>query len=711
MSSLVASVAPNRQPGAYARTSGAPVNVPSGLIPFPGATSAVPNVSGNATIQKDTPGRRSNATIQVARVVPMTMFDKKIMTKQVEDLANPGRLAWSIPYAPPGGKAMMGLGSSLISGLHSRDGFNLSEVISRYSSISAPGKAYGEKVTNLTSHNYVVEKIKPTFDTLPLNESYITAYVNTYGYQERQRITHVINISMHDSSVADTDQKFARSGFDAAYNDPDASNLFTRYLKRLYVDSTVCMQPAKNAAQAAFELDPQQSLHSPFLLPKSFMDNSKFQYFATNECWPPLGTRGFCNEAAVMEAMENASMMSGHVSRNRTAGRSVMSDFNEDVRVLIYDAFYNNTKGLLGPMGLGPWRPDGFVILKMLHTLNSRELEQALETENNQLYNIAISGPAIVTQFTESIPSGLSYQDASAMLAEAKRLQTLPGDNIYVLCIGQLKRNGQLVGRKESSGQGAKALPAQANHRFCNIRLHLSTSEELNRCSMPKGWFGPLTNHTDTDDIVPVYVSQYEGMDETTKDFKHGDIATFDGKRVVAWLLANNFLSNSGTNISMTKSGITVSRDQGREIANHVISAYGTPSIVLNYRATSPEDSFRIRISIDPRYIDTSTSPISLKDAASVLEINKELTQKHNDPVYKSERMGLMDDEYILGAYQLGTVVDSHATLSSTPRVPTPLVQASSAGLNVKVDIKWRNALYMHQAYWSRGIPSHFHGK
>lgn len=94
---MISGIGPERAPNgdfggrSFQGVGGAPTSLRGAAVPFPGAPNTPGSDIGQPNIMRDTTGRRSNATIQYSRVVPMGSKAQKLET----DALRAGVLAWT----------------------------------------------------------------------------------------------------------------------------------------------------------------------------------------------------------------------------------------------------------------------------------------------------------------------------------------------------------------------------------------------------------------------------------------------------------------------------------------------------------------------------------------------------------------------------------------------------------------------------------------
>jgi hypothetical protein len=634
---MFTSVQPQRAPGsdfsglAYQPTSGNPINMGKGLISPPGASAGTPISRGAGEILRDTPGKRSNATIQYSYVVPAGSVESQEETK---DLHTAGTLAYGMPF---GAKTLYGMA-----------------VDRNKRARGAAGSKGPDRQSRLVSHSYLTTPTTASDPVLDLGTAGVTAYQDVYGSGPKQRIAHLSNIAGMNSQVptgvpinivgaAALDLKGLT---DAAGSVPAADNpcfnLYSDVLKlggpgfyedNFYTTGTaaeaVARAAGRTAAQVAadgvaadaaagadaanalalnlevpeylrrraarqafvngFELrarasnDQVNMLASPFLVPYGWVSNAAnrpnpydVQPYTTDgggRSWP-LGTL----------YTENAKGTRGVdvIGTDRIVGgqkRGVFAPFEYDIRTILYDALYFNERGLFSEWCIEAWRPIGFVLYKYSTFGYDSRAEEALDARQNALFNVSVGGQTIVTQLSTlvrelgGVASGTGLtQRASAARDRWSRLLTMPGDLLYVVVVGEVVRKGDSLA--SNGGTNFDPTNSRPNSAFLtNVRLELTTSEEMTSDATPKGTYG------------------------------------------VGAGVAQNFSSRTA----------------------------------------------------------------------------------------RMGKMGLGDNELIVGGWQLGTVIDNAASraMPLTPNGVT-IQDPATYGLNVLMGIKWVNGLTLHEKYWSR---------
>ena len=94
---MISGIGPERTPNgdfggrSFQGVGGPPTSLRGAPVPFPGAPNKPGSDIGEPNIMRDTAGRRSNATVQYSRVVPMGSKAQKLETEGLQ----PGVLAWT----------------------------------------------------------------------------------------------------------------------------------------------------------------------------------------------------------------------------------------------------------------------------------------------------------------------------------------------------------------------------------------------------------------------------------------------------------------------------------------------------------------------------------------------------------------------------------------------------------------------------------------
>ena len=436
-------VQPSRAPGsdfsglAYQPTAGNPIGVPKGLISPPGANAGLPESGAAGEILRDTPGKRSNATIQYSYVVPAASDASK---QETQSLHTAGTLAYAMPYGASGlyGMEMGGSARSFLG-----------------ASSNGP-----DRLHRLVSHHHLVSMQRPSSETLDMNDDSAQTYTDTFTSNPRQRITHLINLG--------TKMKGVQLGVQ--------DGLLTT-LTKLVGGGNVRGIPLADESMG-FELRDDGIRASPFLLPYDFVTTrtEPDSQYNVKHNGPPLGE------------------LVGPFAKRRYVADSGVTDV-DDVRYQLYDALCFNQQGLFSETALGPWRPLGFVLYKYSTFGYDEQAEEALDSRQSALFNIAIGGQTIVTQLSTllrdlaPLAGGSLQMRASASRDRWNRLRTMPGDLLYLVVVGEVVKGGKKV-------NGAIGELDASGTRLVNIRLELTTSEEMSSDATPIGGYGAGTKQT-----------------------------------------------------------------------------------------------------------------------------------------------------------------------------------------------------------------------
>ena len=667
---MFSTVAPERQPGGY-HAGGVPVNVPSALSPYTGADAANPFDVKQSDIERDTPGKQSNATVQYARIV---VARGDLAQAETADLERAGALAMVCAYNPPG--MFGGDGETLFYGLNTvNPNAAMREMIDRLGSTPGLTGKGVNKPSRLISYNYLTTLVEPTKATLPgLNDTGLKAYAAVFGTGVRSRITHMINLATANANT------YNMAGINLK---PDRSE-FKTFVDAMYQGLSLS---AKALLQAGFELD--HMLESPFLVPAKYCEYAKTSYISTTQAWPPMGAT-----SAVL-----ADVMQQRANVNSTS--EIVSSGADDVRVALYNAFFNNERGLLSPVGVGPWRPDGFVIYKYSTFGMDKEAERALDAQQNALYNIAIGGQTLVTELSSLMlskdPIGSKYGAAMSVYERAQqRLQlnqrrmTMPGDMIYLLIIGQVTRNNEPIAPTTSGSTAASVRKNDNNHRLTNIRFELSTSEELSRGSTPKNDFGYDTTAEKAcffDVVNSDEVSTTAEPGALIANFDNLEAGTGSEKQLEMFAAFQEALGGIGKEDYSSR--ILKNNDLYEAIKN--LDSTNKFEINKVYLRFTGKDSNELPVT---KYYVISTTP-----AMETVEVLKTTADSN---YHRLKSLALADDEVIVGGWQIGRVIDSAATRAIANGSGQVSNKDGTFGLNVVVEIRPISGLTLHQRYWSR---------
>lgn len=679
---MISAVNPERAPGGY-QAGGVPTNVPNGAPAFPGAVG-FPNVS-IPEIQKDTPGKRSNATVQYARTVALHSKEQQMET---EDLERAGSLAMLIGYNPPGylgadGYDSFGDASSVQAMIHALG-------------IPASGGGGVNKLSRLCSYSYLTAYVPPTQATMPgIGEDQLKEYTKVFGSSPKQRITHMMNLA----TVHDGGMKYDKTGL----NLNTLRESLREFIQKNYtfrnlltnakdvVNTTEGPQHSRLAASGlatgvfrnGFETD--NLLDSPYLLPMGYINNAKGSQISTSEPFPAMGDPKMVVSQHLRTADHGGDGLSSEDAK---------SSYNDDARNLLYEALLYNPSGVFSPLGAGPWRPDGVVIYKYSTYGMDSEIERLLDSQQNALYNIAIGGQTILSQlssvFTSRVESrsgqaNTPYARANLKLKQNARMHTMPGDKVYLLVIGQVvKQDGFIVDGSEdkykrtaleddmSDQEKTKVADRTAHRKYVrltNLRFELSNSQELSRASTPKGEFGFSK---------PIYVNLVDARHATPSGpfvFEEADVDDFvaDFKKYF---------------------------DEGAPVVFEDDAAFGRILAHVNDKGV---DRFEAWIRKDNTYLHVTTPIMFYEEPKGTWKpiTSMEKSQVDIDRA-RLHQMELKDEEVIVGGWELGVVIDSAASQAIIPGTKRPITEPGSFSINMIVQIRKVSGLTLHQRYWSR---------
>ena len=674
---MFSTVAPERQPSGY-YAGGVPVNVPSALSPYTGADAANPFDVKQSDIERDTPGKRSNVTVQYARLV---VARGDLAQAETADLERVGALAILCAYNPPG--VFGGDGDTLFYGLNvgGNTSSEMRGMIDRLGSTPGLNGKGVNKPSRLISYNYLTTLVAPSVDSLSgLNNNSLKQYIDVFGNQPRSRITHLINLALANGN------NYSSAGINLLTDRPShiADFIENKYVLKLKNPvETITPNSVINLFNRGFELD--NINESPFLVPAGYCDYAKTSSISTTQTWPPLGATS-CVLPDILQQRANVNATS-----------EVVSSGADDARVLLYNALFHNDRGLMSPVGVGPWRPDGFVIYKYSTFGMDKEAERALDAQQNALYNIAIGGQTLVTELSTLMlskdPVGGKYSAATSVYQRAQqrltlsqRRMTMPGDMIYLLIIGQVtKENTPIAELGADSTESNRT--NNGGGRLVNLRFEMSTSEELSRGSTPLGEFAytntepasffdvinsdELPSPTSANSLVLNYddLNDDKGSDDE-KDMFGKLKTTLKGNKAKpvfdSRILYSTELYSSILKLNVTKIYL---RFQGKDSKNLSVTKYDVITITKELQ--------------DEEAID------SLKSTADV-------------NIQRLETLGLGSDEVIVGGWQLGRVIDSAATRAVANGSGQVSNMDGAFGLNVVVEIRPITGLNLHHRYWSR---------
>lgn len=687
---MFSTVAPERQPGGY-YPGGAPVNVPSALSPYTGAVAATPFDVKESDIERDTPGKRSNATVQYARIV---VARGDLAQAETADLERVGALAMLCAYNPPG--MFGGDGETLFYGVNmANPSSTMRQMIERLGSTPGLTGKGVNKPSRLVSYNYLTTLVAPSLDSLPgLNQMGLDAYIAVFGNGVRSRITHMINLGTASANNYDN----------AGINLDPTIDQFQAFINQMYNANGNPGLPLSATARAfmnaGFELDANKMLESPYLLPAGYCAYAKTSFITTTESWPKMGATSAClPDILQMRANTNATS-------------ELVSSQADDVRNALYNALFYNERGLMSPVGVGPWRPDGFVIYKYSTFGMDKEAERALDAQQNALYNIAIGGQTLVSELSSLMlskdPVGAKFAAATSVYERAtqrlklnQRRMTMPGDMVYLLIIGQVTRDAERIAPDTSGSKAASMRNGNNNNRLTNIRFELSTSEELSRGSTPKKAFGYNngqkacffdTVNSDQAPTTPQPNSIVLDYDTINANQKNAGFANTAQENVLVALKAALNPTNP-TNPDFS------SRILNNTVLYDAIVALGT---AMGYNTL---DKVYFRFTGE----DVNGNPVTKYDVVSIATSMKSAGFTNADLVTTAKveharlvSLALADNEVIVGGWQLGRVIDSAATRAIANGSSQVSNMDGTFGLNVVVEIRPVTGLQLHQRYWSR---------
>ena len=446
---------------------------------------------------------------------------------------------------------------------------------------------------------------------------------------------------------------------------------------------------AQDIFQAGFELDAARMLESPFLLPENYCDYAKTSSISTTHSWPPLGATS-CVLPAIMQQRANVNATS-----------DIVSSGADDARVALYNALFYNERGLMSPVGVGPWRPDGFVIYKYSTFGMDKEAERALDAQQNALYNIAIAGQTLVTELSSLMlskdPLGSKYSAATSVYARAQqrlelnqRRMTMPGDMIYLLIIGQVTQATTPIAATSSGANAASGRSGANKHRLVNIRFEMSTSEELSRGSTPKGLF----KYDDTNQKACFFdvlnsdkVPSPEPAGSVVLDYDKLNSKEGQQEELEMFAALKAALKQNAAKPNFT-SRILKSDDLYNAIkALDTTAKFQITKVYLRFTNKDGVTKYDV-VSITPELSSGDT----IARLASTADINHE----------RLISLALASDEVVVGGWQLGRVIDSAATRAIANGSGRVSNMDGTFGLNVVVEIRPITGLTLHQRYWSR---------
>jgi len=648
---MFSTVVPERQPGGY-YPGGVPVNVPTSVPPFPGAVAENPFGVRAADIQRDRPGKESNATVQYARIV---VSSSQLAQAETADLERVGALALLVAYNPPG---MFGAdGETLFYGINRQEpNAAMRQMIDRLGSTPGLTGKGVNKPTRLVSYDYLTTLVSPSLETLPgLNQNGLTEYVAVFGNNKRSRLTHMINLATASAN------DYTNAGINLMPNRVESNGLdspFKTFLNNTYKPAPLNAL-ATNLLDDGFELNDLSD--SPFLVPFGYCDFAKLSTIPTTEAWPPMGTR---------MALLHPMMQMRAITQD---GGHIVGSHADDARARLYDALFNNERGLMSPVGIGPWRVDGVVIGKY-KTFMDDETERAINAQQNALYNIAVGGQTIFAELSSLMlskdpvggrygPAQSVYERAQQRLHMNQRRMTMPGDMVYLLIIGQVTKDGAPIADPRTGSDAKSRRNADGENRLTNIRLELSTSEELSRGSTPAGDFG------------------FDGANKACLV----EIIEFDD-------LPNTLPPNSAV--------YDIGDAEGANVRSKIV---GTGRIQYNgnlYGAVKALGKTKVYIRENHGYVVVSIPATMEGTNLNTVKANLKTTARSEYQRLKS--MGLAENEVIVGGWQLGRVIDSAATRAIANGAQKVSDTNGTFGLNLVVEIRQVTGLQLHQRYWSR---------
>jgi hypothetical protein len=385
---MISGIGPERAPNgdfggrSFQGVGGAPNSLRGAPVPFPGAPNTPGSDIGEPNIMRDTAGRRSNATVQYSRVVPMGSKEQKLETEALQA----GVLAWTSGDDRMQKRAGRGV----------------------------------ERMYKLTSWNWLQSEVP----LLPVDPDAGRAQ----GQPPRPQ---------------------------------NHSSMRQKHALREGGATEAALELTANAA-AYFGLDnPNRMATSPYLMwrdwdtdgyslrdPES-IDVSYDMLDKVRKLWHIIYETDDEDEGTFQEELQSGGFLPQGTVPSRLLSRAVM----------------------------GKYTPDGFVLYKYSTEGTDSVAEGQLDDAQNGLFNIVVSGHAMVTSWAVFDPVALPYIEVQPT-KKAKRLVTMPRDTLFIIL------KGKWVTEEASEGGGW----------FIDLRYVRSTSEELIRYSTRTKRLGPDTN-------------------------------------------------------------------------------------------------------------------------------------------------------------------------------------------------------------------------
>ena len=450
--SLLAATAPERAPNgdfggrSFQAVGGAPTGIRATGPGFPGAANTPGQGIGAPEILRDTPGRRTDATVQYNCVVPMgPKFSRE--HAETEGL-HPGALCF----------------------VHNDE------------SLEKSGRYGPDKMQRLVSYEHLASHLGGSTMRVPgvTGEDIQEAreVQTARGYPDAVQVIELRS----DYQVIPLEAKWYenRTGYvDALETGPPSINLLSfPYL--------ITVDAARNT---------QQMLQSPFIsawLKTPFLMWAVEQSDASYGTWESVRDNPFGTDGPPWSTTRDAEVRRVNGGPEYAAEQTLepiekFADLDDMPQMQAYRMYIEHQLDGAGLDGacVNAFRAHGIVIYKFATQGKDIDAEIELDYRQNGIFNVCIQGKTLSAPFTSFATAARNSHKRQ------KRLVTLPRDRMYIVVVGRLNLTGK---GNEIPQRNMGQRPPNGQSVIDHIRYERTTSEEFlqkmrYRMSIEKGSF------------------------------------------------------------------------------------------------------------------------------------------------------------------------------------------------------------------------------
>lgn len=420
---MLAATAPERAPNgdfggrSFQGVSGAPTAMRAVAPGFPGAANTPGAAIGAPSILRDTPGRRTDATVQYNCVVPMGPKNSR------ENAETAGLIPGALAF------------------VHNDD------------SLQLRGRFGPDKMQRLVSYEHLASQIgEPGTTGITSDELREAIGVkNARAYPDAVQVCELRS----DYQVIPLQAN--------AYSDPEIRKMLDSLS---YVITSITDLRNTDPMQMGQELS--LGVRMPWMT--AWLASPFLMWADQGGAWwnrPDKGGNGPDWNAGLNEVVRTNDAFEGGEQEqdDRYADWDDMPQ-KKAYRTLIYDAL----DGEGGAEGINRFRAHGIVIYKFATQGKDVDAEIELDYRQNGIFNLCVQGKTLSSSV---VSFATTARDSSK---RQKRLVTLPRDRMYIVVVGRLNPTGKGLNEPPRPGSGG---PGEGTPCIDHIRYERTTSEEF----------------------------------------------------------------------------------------------------------------------------------------------------------------------------------------------------------------------------------------